>query len=527
MDIHYSRGRAYMDQYSSIVQLTSLFQAIDSISKSKTLEDMSSELFDFIEKVIEFNMAIIYVIDYEKEQLEVLSAKGPNLNSLKKRVKFRIGEGVVGWVAKEKKAIMLENAMHSKEIKVRQHSQEDPVIRSYMAVPLIVSNNVIGILSISNSKPGMFKQRDVQMISIIGSQIAAILEANRALSETRQFSNHILENVNSGIIVIDKMQRVVTFNKQAENITGYRNDEVIGRDIKNIKLKKTPEDWLVLDTFITEKPYNEVETYIIAKDGSQKPISLSTSLLRDDKNKKSGATCVFRDISKIKMLQEKVRRMDRLAMMGQCTAGLAHEIRNPLLPIRTAASILLKKENLKAEKDLIGIIYKEAERLNNSLNNFMKLAKPCTENPVRINVLDVIHEVIQLLKYRCQNKDISIRLKHEKTGLYVYMAPSSLKEVFLNLFLNSADAMDEGGIIEIAIDQTEEKVIIDFRDTGCGIPKENLYNIFDPFFTTKDEGTGLGLSMVHTIVNNAGGDINVCNRKNGGVNFQISLPYFE
>jgi PAS domain S-box-containing protein len=517
-----------MEQYGSVVHLTSLFEAIDNISKSRTLEDMSSELFDFIEKVIEFNMAIIYVIDYEKEQLEVLSARGSDISHLKKRIKFRIGEGVVGWVAKEKKAVMLENAMHNQEIRVRQHSHEDPVIRSYMAVPLIVSDHVIGILSISNSRPGMFRQRDVQMISIIGSQIAAILEANRALNETRQFSNHILQNVNSGIIVIDKMRRIITFNKQAENITGYTSDGVIGRNIKDLEFKKSLEDWFVLDTLITEKPYNEVETYIITKNGSQKPISLSTSLLRDDKNEKIGATCVFRDISKIKMLQEKVRRVDRLAMMGQCTAGLAHEIRNPLLPIRTAASILLEKEYLEEEeKSLISIIFKEAERLNNSLNDFVKLAKPCTGKPARTNILDAIYETNQLLKYKCQSKDISVKFYHNSADLNVYMSPHSLKEIFLNLFLNSIDATDEGGIIEINIDQTEGKALINFQDTGCGISEVNMLKIFDPFFTTKEEGTGLGLSIVHNIVNEAGGDINVCNCKDGGVRFQISLPLAE
>ncbi len=514
-----------MDQYSSVVQLTSLFQAIDSISKSKSLEDMSSELFDFIEKVIEFNMAIIYVINYEKEQLEVLSARGSNLSNLRKRVKFRIGEGAVGWVAKEKKAVMLENAMYNQEIRVRQYSHEDPVIRSYMAVPLIVSDHVIGILSISNSRPGMFSQRDVQMISIIGSQIAALLEANRALNETQQFSNHILQNVNSGIIVIDKMHRVIRFNKQAEKITGYSRDEVISKDIKSIKLKESSEDWFILDTFITGKSYNEVETYFITKKGEKKPISLSTSLLRDDKNEKIGATCVFRDISRIKMLQEKVRRVDRLAMMGQCTAGLAHEIRNPLLPIRTAASILSKKEYLEEEeKNLINIIYKEAERLNNSLNNFVKLAKPYDEKPERINLLDILNETNQLLKYRCQSKGISVNLQYDQTDLYVYMSPSSLKEVFLNLYLNSIDAIEGGGMIEVSIDEKDEKVIIDFRDTGCGIPENNLYKVFDPFFTTKEEGTGLGLSMVYNIVSNAGGDINVYNCEDKGVRFQISVP---
>lgn len=517
-----------MEKYSSIVQLTSLFQAIDNISKSRTLEDMSSELFDFIEEVIEFNMAIIYVINYEKGQLEVLSARGPNLSYLKKRVKFKMGEGVVGWVAKEKKAVMLENAVHNKEIRVRQHCKEDPVIRSYMAVPLIASNHVIGILSISNSRPAMFRQRDVQMISIIGSQIAAILEANRALNQTRQFSDHILENVNSGIIVIDIMQRIITFNKQAENITGYTSDEVINRDIRDLEFKKSIEDWFVLDTFITEKLYNQVETYIITKDGRQKPINLSTSLLRNDKNKKIGAICVFRDITKIKMLQEKVRRADRLAMMGQCTAGLAHEIRNPLLPIRTAASILLTKQYLEEEeRSLISIIFKEAERLNNSLNDFVKLAKPCIEKPMITNILDIIYETNQLLKYKCQSKDISVKIHHDRTEVNVYMSPHSLKEIFLNLFLNSIDAIDEGGMIEITIDKVEEKEIIIFRDTGCGISEENLNNIFDPFFTTKNEGTGLGLSMVHNIVNEAGGDINVCNCMDGGARFQISLPSAE
>ncbi len=512
----------------SIVQLNFLSQAIDDISKSKSMEEISDIIFDFISSIISYQMAIIYIIDYEKNELEVLSAKGSNLNHMKKRVKFKIGKGVVGWVAQEKKAVIIKDALKEEDLKVRQHFEIDPVIRSFMAIPLITSNKLIGILSISSPKPKLYDVKDAQLISIIASQAAALIEINKLLIRAQKFSNNILECANSGIIAINSKIEIIVFNKEAERITGYDGSYFIGKKLTDLPLKNDNDRYLILETFLNDKSFTEVETYIVNKDGIEIPISISTSILEDENEQKIGATSIFRDISKLKMLQEQVIRTERLTVVGECMAGIAHEIRNPLLPIRTAASVLFKKDTLDVkDKKLIRIIYDESERLNDFINNLMYFVRPALREGGYADILVVLGDIFELVKYKCKNHKIKVTIKEQSEYVYVKISSDQLKQVFLNLFLNSIDAIGNEGEITITLNETNDNIELFFSDTGCGIPEKDIERVFNPFYTSKENGTGLGLSIVNNIIHNSGGSIQVFSEVGKGTQFKIILPKAE
>ncbi|HHU70359.1 MAG TPA: GAF domain-containing protein [Thermoanaerobacterales bacterium] len=512
----------------SVVHLNFLSQAIDDISKSKSMEEISDIIFDFISSIIIYQMAIIYVIDYEKNELEVLSARGSNLNHMKKRVKFKVGKGVVGWVAQEKKAVIIKDALKEEDIKVRQHFEIDPVICSFMAIPLITSNKLIGILSISSPEPNLYNARDAQLISIIASQAAALIEINKLLIRAQKFSDNILECANSGIIAINDKTEIVVFNKEAERITGYDGSHFIGEKLTDLPLKNEDDRYLILETFLNEKPFTEFETYIVNKDNIKIPISVSTSILEDENEQKIGATCIFRDISKIKMLQEQVSRAERLAVVGECMAGIAHEIRNPLLPIRTAASVLFKKDTLDVkDKKLIKIIYDESERLNDFINNLMYFVRPALKEGEYANILVVFDDIFELVKYKCRNHKIKVTVIKESENMHVKLSSDRLKQVFLNLFLNSIDAIGSEGEITITLKERKNDIELIFSDTGCGIPEDDIKRVFDPFYTSKENGTGLGLSIINNITHNAGGSVQAFSEVGKGTEFKITLPKAE
>lgn len=520
-----------MERESHVIKLNFLSQAMERLSKSKTMEEVSSEIFDFIQSMIEYTMAIIYLIDYDKNQLVVLAARGSNINNLKKRIKFKIGQGVVGWVAREKKAVVLEDALQEKDIRVRQHFDVDPLIRSYIAVPLITSDHVIGILSISHSKPNLYGPKDVEIISIIASQAAALFEINKRFLRTKSFSDHILQSVNSGVMVINDKLEVIAFNQEAERITGFSADEILGKNIKQLPLKVSGDLWHIVETFKTDKIYTDVDTYILSKKGLQIPISISTSILKDENHIKIGAISVFRDMSRVKVLQEHIKRADRLAAFGRYVAGLVHEIRNPLLPIRTAASVLMSRPTLGEEdRKLIKIIHSESERLNAFMDNINQLAKPSElDNKgagIGTELTAAINEIFPLVELKCKNHNISIEMNFNfaRGKFFVRLSPGQIKQIFLNLFLNSIDAIGENGRISIKIDRAENMAKIIFSDTGCGIAEQDLEKIFEPFYSTKQDGTGLGLSIVHNIVHNAGGKIHVESEIKKGTRFIIILP---
>ena len=160
-----------------------LVSAMQSINKANDFQLISNYIFKFIDDFVSYNMIVIYKCNDKDNSLEVVSCVGSNVENLKKKIRFKTGEGVVGLVAQKKEAVIVNDALISSKIKIRQHCKEDPLIRSFMAIPLVVGNNVIGILSVSSSSPDMYTDYDMKMISIIASQGAAFLELNEYILE--------------------------------------------------------------------------------------------------------------------------------------------------------------------------------------------------------------------------------------------------------------------------------------------------------------------------------------------------------
>ena len=191
------RGVSILITYEyKVVDIKRLLETINNMSKAKTFDDVAKVIYDFIENLIPYNMIVIYAINKEQMELEVVSCKGSDVKNLKKRVPLKIGQGAVGWVAKEKKALVIDDALNLNEIHVRQFYDEDPIIRSFLAVPLVVGDDLIGILSVSCSEPNRYKRSDAEIITAIASQVAALLKFNNEINKVNKFSDEILENIN-------------------------------------------------------------------------------------------------------------------------------------------------------------------------------------------------------------------------------------------------------------------------------------------------------------------------------------------
>lgn len=518
-----------------VIDLEFLSMATREIAHAKDFQSACEIIFDFIESLVSFNMVIIYEIDKKQKELRVVACRGSNVKNLRDRVPFKIGEGAVGWVAQHKKALLLEDALVSEGLHVRQFFDEDPIIRSFLAVPLIVGNDLIGILSMSSSSPSRYKQQDVELITIIASQAAAILQLNNEVKETTRFSNHILENINSGVIVIDSSYKIIVFNKAAEKISGYTSNEVMGKNILDIPLKENKQDWYIVESLEKEVVFFEIAGYMKRKDNQRVNIRLSTSILKNDDGTKKGCICIFRDNTEIEKLQQQIMRAEKLAAIGRVTAGIAHEIRNPLLPIRTACQLLLKKMSEENSSEqisrLLNIIHEESERLNRFLDEFIGMSKEMKQLKGKSLLGEVLGEILILVKPNTDKNGIKILLEFSNGDIWIPIAKDHAKQIFLNLLLNSIDAVNgtnnEQKKIIIKVEMKSEKVIVEFSDNGIGIKEEDLNQIFDPFYTTKENGTGLGLPTVHNLLSIVGGEIFVDSKLNDGTKFTIILPVEE
>ena len=223
-------------------------------------------------------------------------------------------------------------------------------------------------------------------------------------------------------------------------------------------------------------------------------------------------------------IEDQLRQADRLTALGELSAGMAHEIRNPLGSIRGTAEILrdaLPEDNRYTE--FSQILIKEVDRLNRVVEDFLNFARPTTAEQQDFKPNEILHEVLQLCRQQVTKDQVQIHWQESPLPAAVGDA-AQFKQVFLNLILNALQAMTAGG--ELWIDtqiNEQQQIVLTFRDNGPGIPPEDLDRIFNPFFTTKVNGTGLGLAITYRIIQNHCGNISVKNSPTGGAEFTMIL----
>jgi len=227
-------------------------------------------------------------------------------------------------------------------------------------------------------------------------------------------------------------------------------------------------------------------------------------------------------------LKEMLSRAERMSALGELTAGISHEIRNPLGIIRSSAELLKKKMAAYDPKNTIpDIIVEESGRLNAIITDFLSFAKPKTPDLVPIHVEDVLEKNLIYLESELSNRRISIE-KHIENDLPLVLADHAmLYQAFLNILINAMQAMDAGGKLTVHITETKKAVEVCFLDSGPGIADDVISKIWDPFFTTKSTGTGLGLGIVENIMKSLGGGVSIANRREGGVQVTVTIPSSE
>jgi signal transduction histidine kinase len=232
----------------------------------------------------------------------------------------------------------------------------------------------------------------------------------------------------------------------------------------------------------------------------------------------------------LKLSQSIIRRADRLSSLGMLTAGLAHEIRNPLVAIRTFTQLLPERyQDPEFRESFQSLALKEVDRICGLVNDLLNFARPSTPNVSAQDVNEIVENIARILETEAKEKDVKIGL-HLGTGLpKIFIDKEQIKQVCMNLILNAIQSIEGAGAVEIGTrffgdNGSKRFVQIEVRDTGIGIPEKDIENIFNPFFTTKKDGSGLGLSISHQIVKEHGGYIDVESQVGRGTSFYVRLP---
>jgi two-component system sensor histidine kinase AtoS len=351
---------------------------------------------------------------------------------------------------------------------------------------------------------------------------------NRLLEITslKAYTDNILSSMTNGLITIDLEGKVITLNETAEQILGKGRNEMVGSPLEETLGDDLPLYRMMSETLRHGKGifHSEME---LKKEEAELWLTASTSLLTDGEGKKIGALCIFQDITEIKALEEKLRQADRLTALGTLSAGLAHEIKNPLSAIKTFVQLLPKKFESPSFMEKFNItVPREIDRINLLVEDLLELTRRRIRPMVNLDVNLLILQVIDLHGEEMAKRQILFEDHLDRTIPQIQGDSEKLYRAFSNMVINSIQAMPNGGrlVISSGPDQVSSMVKINFRDTGVGMDEETTKNLFNPFFTTKEKGAGLGMALSQKIIEDHRGTIEVMSGKGVGTTFVIYLP---
>lgn len=358
-----------------------------------------------------------------------------------------------------------------------------------------------------------------------GEITTAINEMAQSIMNTRSHTEIIMESMVDGIITIDNDGKVTALNQATCQITGL-NKEVIGQNYAQLFPEHVDFHSLLLETLHTGRNFIGYEVDFQRVDGGSVPISVSTSMLYNQEDI-LGAVIVFKDLTEPKAFEDRVRRVDHLAAVGELAAGVAHEIRNPLAAISGSVQILVDELPEDHASRVFGdVVLKEVYRLNAIIEDLLYFAKPSKNYISRVHPNKLIHETLALLSPSFKKDVVKLEEHLDPTLGLLSVDAGLIKQVLVNLLLNALQALPpEGGKISVFTRLGVGGVEIIIQDTGIGIFPEHFHRIFDPFFTIKDRGTGLGLAVSNKIIEIHHGYIHVESIVGIGSTFTIYLPY--
>jgi signal transduction histidine kinase len=337
-------------------------------------------------------------------------------------------------------------------------------------------------------------------------------QLNQALAEAEQskdYLNAVLYNIEEAIVVVDPEDRITMMNRSAERLLGLRARDAEGTAFSRLDLSLTRQG---ADTTLTAK-------------GKKYSVIVSHSNVVDAAGRTRGRVSLIKDITRLRELETRHERNQRLISMGEMAAKIVHEIRNPLCSIELYASMLEKDLADTEQRELAQGISTGTANLNTILTNMLFFARPRRPSFNIIDLEETVHESLGMLAPLLNSRKVTVLRSTAACG--IRGDAELLKQVFLNIIMNAVQAMPEGGLIEVSMTTNDDKVMVDITDHGEGIAQENAEKIFDPFFTTKDAGTGLGLAITSQIMQAHDGYITVRSEAGQGSTFSLLFPVEE
>lgn len=367
------------------------------------------------------------------------------------------------------------------------------------------------------------------LVQTLAFYLAAFMAGywSQRLRQMQAFQRDILDNMNSGFIITDEFGMITASNRAARSILGT-SQNLIGMAAGEVVRDASGSESPVVTALRSGRDYTSYEFTAPTFNGARKLLGLTTSRMYESNGAVSGVIATFTDLTEMNRMRQEIRRQDRMAVVGELAAGLAHEIRNPVAVIRGAADEMQRHpEEAGVQNRLRKMIMRESDQLNGIVTGFLDFARQPSLKRERVDLVNMIEDVRESLLQEIQNGKVkwTVDLEVPDRPCIVSGDHSQLRQVFVNLGKNALEAMETGGTLRISVDGgIDGPVQVRFEDHGPGIDPDKVAQIFEPFYTTKRTGIGMGLAVCARILTAHDGTIRATSRAGGGCSMNITLP---
>jgi PAS domain S-box-containing protein len=455
---------------------------------------------------------------------------------------LRKGDAIIQYLETHRETLVLDE-LH----RMRQTPELDAVEKQMaslhvaVAMGIFAREHLAGVMLLGPRLSGrIYGSVEQNALQVLCGQLAIAIDNAQLFTEVQNakiYNEILLQNLTTGVIAAAADGRITVFNNEAEQIIGSKAKDLLEHSIEELPASIRE---LVQETLkSTERPANRELVLDSAEGGVV--VRASSSIFHGQQGEMLGVLVVLTDITALKRLELQIRRSDRLASLGTLSAGMAHEIKNPLVSIKTFAQLLPERyQDSDFRETFSNLIGHEIDRIDSLVNQLLRFARPAKPLLKPMHVHTVLEKSLQLVGHRLYQKEIKLTRSWRADVDTIRADADQLEQVFLNFFLNAMDAMKRGGEMVVSTEicpanewvaavtgsngDVDELLRITIRDNGEGIRNEDIPHVFDPFFTTKDYGTGLGLSVVHGIIQEHAGQIEVESELSKGTAFHILLP---
>lgn len=513
-------GRMYEEAADRARRYVAISRSITVTRQLGTLEEVLHDFARVIVQSFGFERCWLGLLDPDRMHVIGIAGFGPGMRPEDKNQVLPIAEFANHPAVK---TIQTQKAVISRKGTPPHSDLYDASIHAF--VPILHGDHAIGVVGVFNPADQTIQDEDVRALTSVAEQVSTIIENIRFYEEIKTSEERyrmLFESTGSGLAIVDGSLRFKLVNHAFEDLSGYAQSELLlDMSLDHFFQTRSTEANQTLEKM--HHPPQRFETEFVCREGKLRQVHLTTTRIPSS----SDVLISVIDMTRERELERRLYKSEELASIGELSAGIAHEIRNPLVSIKNSVSLLKEEPDLSDEgNQLLEVMKEETNHLAAIVDDFLQFARPKKPSFHKEDLNRLLHEAVK----RCQEwngKEIVWEEKYDENLPKVSLDRHQIHQVVTNLLLNGIDAVPEGGRVQIGSRKIKSRkdpsVLITISDNGTGIPERNLSKIFQPFFSTKEKGTGMGLAICRRIIEEHHGEIMVNSKEGDGTSFEVKF----